>query len=144
MNFKKNRLRRKNYTMMEMLIVLVIIGLLVGIGTPVYMNHLKRAKINTAKTQIKLLEQSIFDFQLDLKRLPDSEHGLQELEKNVADDEKWDGPYIRPNVPKDPWGEDYVYTEPGENNDFDLVSYGSDRQPGGEGDASDISNWGKN
>jgi general secretion pathway protein G len=95
------------------------------------------------KTQIKLLEQSIFDFQLDLKRLPDSENGLRELEKNVANDEKWDGPYLKQNVPKDPWGEEYVYTQPGEHGDFDLMSYGSDKQPGGENEAEDICNWGK-
>ena len=134
--------RRKNYTMMEMVIVIVIIGLLTAIATPLYFKHMKRARVNTAQAQIKLLEQAIFDFQLDLKRLPDSENGLRELEENVANDEKWDGPYLRQSVPKDPWGSDYIYTVPGEHGDFDLVSYGSDRQLGGEGDAADISNHG--
>ncbi|MDD5597504.1 MAG: type II secretion system major pseudopilin GspG [Victivallaceae bacterium] len=134
--------RRKNYTMMEMVIVIVIIGLLTAIATPLYMNHLKRARINTAKTQIKLIEQAVFDFQLDMKRLPLAEHGLRELEENLANDEKWSGPYIRPNVPQDPWGGEYIYTVPGEHGDFDLACYGSDKQPGGQGDAADITNWG--
>ena len=134
---------RRYYTMMEMVIVIVIIGLLTAIATPLYMNHMKRAKLNTAKTQIRLLEQAIFDFQLDMKRIPNADHGLRELEENVASDENWNGPYIRPNVPKDPWGGQYIYTVPGEHGDFDLASYGSDRQPGGEDDAADITNWGK-
>ncbi len=134
--------RRRNYTMMEMVIVIVIIGLLAAMATPLYLRHMKRARVNTAKTQIRLLEQAIFDFQLDLKRLPDAEHGLRELEENVANDDKWDGPYLKQSVPKDPWGADYVYTVPGEQGDYDLISYGSDKQPGGEGDAADISNHG--
>ncbi len=142
MSFKQNRKHRRNYTMMEMVIVIVIIGLLAAMATPLYLKHMKRARINTAKTQIRLLEQAIFDFQLDLKRLPDGEHGLRELEENVANDEKWDGPYLKQNVPKDPWGEEYVYTQPGEHGDFDLISYGSDRQPGGENEAADICNYG--
>lgn len=143
MNFGKSRKCRKNYTMMEMVIVIVIIGLLTAIATPLYMNHMKKARINTTQTQIRMLEQAIFDFQIDMKRLPEADYGLRELEENVADDENWNGPYIRPNVPKDPWGSEYIYAAPGENGDFDLISYGSDRQPGGEGDAADISNWGK-
>ena len=139
-----NRKRRRNYTMMEMVIVIVIIGLLAAMATPLYLKHMKRARINTVKTQIRLLEQAIFDFQLDMKRLPDAEHGLRELEENVANDEKWDGPYLKQNVPKDPWGEEYIYKQPGEHGDFDLMSYGSDRQPGGEDEAADICNYGTN
>ncbi|MDD5727523.1 MAG: type II secretion system major pseudopilin GspG [Victivallales bacterium] len=135
---------RRYYTMMEMVIVIVIIGLLTAIATPLYMKHMKRAKVNTAQTQIRMLEQAIFDFQLDMKRLPGADHGLQELEENVTNDENWNGPYIRPNVPQDPWGGEYIYTVPGEKGDFDLASYGSDKQPGGNGDAADITNWGKN
>jgi general secretion pathway protein G len=136
--------RRQNYTMMEMVIVIVIIGLLTAIATPLYINHMKRAKVNTAKTQIRLIEQAIFDFQLTMKRLPDAEHGLCELEENVSSDENWKGPYIRPAVPKDPWGTDYIYNVPGENgSDYDIISYGSDKQPGGEDDAADLSNWSK-
>ena len=142
MSFKKNRKRRKNYTMMEMVIVIVIIGLLAAMATPLYINHMKRARVNTAKTQIRLIEQAIFDFQLDMKRLPDADNGLRELEENIGNDEKWNGPYLKQGVPKDPWGNDYVYKKPGEHGDYDLLSYGSDGQPDGEGDAADLSNWG--
>ncbi len=143
MTFKQNRLCRKNYTMMEMVIVLVIIGLLTSIAVPLYIKHMKQARVNTAKTQIRLLEQAIFDFQLDMKRFPDTDYGLRELDENVTSDENWNGPYLRPGVPKDPWGAEYIYDKPGEHGDYDLISYGSDNQPGGEGDAADISNWGK-
>ena len=67
--------------------------------------------------------------------------GLKALEENVQQEEKWDGPYIKPAVPKDPWGNDYVYVAPGEHGDFDLCSYGKDGQPDGEGENADINNW---
>ncbi len=142
MNRKNNeKILVRSFTLMEMVVVIVIITLLASIATPIYYNYVKKANISTAKAQIKVLEQAIFDFRLDIGKLPDDSDGLQSLITNVNDNEKWKGPYLRGNkVPKDPWGNDYVYTCPGENGDFDIISYGADGQAGGEGDNADIKN----
>ena len=138
------RIRRKNkkamscFTLMEMAVVVAIIALTATIVTPVYFNHVKKARVSTAKTQIALLEQAIMDFRLDVGRLPAS---LDDLAKNPGDD-KWNGPYLKRAVPKDPWGGNYIYTVPGTHGEFDLISYGGDRQMGGTGEAADLSNWG--
>ncbi|MBO5900438.1 MAG: type II secretion system major pseudopilin GspG, partial [Lentisphaeria bacterium] len=99
--------------------------------------------IGTAKTQIKLLSDAIVGYKTEVGKYPDSENGLRALLENVDDSEKWQGPYLNPAIlPKDPWGNDYVYTCPGEDNrDFDIVSYGADGEPGGEGENADITSW---
>ena len=132
-NFKRGR-----FTLIEVVVVIVILVMLASIATPLYFRHVRNAKISTAKTQIKLIEQSLMDLKLDTGSYPES---LEALTENVDQAEKWDGPYIKPNVPKDPWGNDYVYTSPGEHGDFDLVSYGADGQPGGTGENADITNY---
>jgi len=137
---KTKKLRFKRFTLIEVVVVIVILALLAGIATPLYFRHVKKAKISTAKTQINLIEQGIFDFRVDLDRLPDSSVGLRALIENVNGEKKWDGPYLK-KLPKDPWGNDYVYVCPGQHGDFDIISYGSDGQPGGTGDAADIGNW---
>ncbi len=127
------------FTLMEMAVVVAIIALTATIVTPVYFNHVKKARVSTARTQIALLEQAIMDFRLDVGRLPNS---LEDLSKKTNDD-KWNGPYLKRAVPKDPWGGNYIYTVPGTHGEFDLFSYGSDRQLGGTGEAADLSNWGE-
>lgn len=126
------------FTLMEMAVVIAIIALTATIVTPVYFNHVKKARVSTARTQIALLEQAIMDFRLDVGRLPNS---LDDLIKNPGDD-KWNGPYLKRAVPKDPWGGNYIYVVPGTHGEFDLLSYGSDRQLGGTGEAADLANWG--
>jgi general secretion pathway protein G len=133
----KNRRTITCFTLMEMAVVVAIIALTATIVTPVYFNHVKKARVSTAKAQIALLEQAIMDFRLDVGRLPNS---LDELVKKTGDD-KWNGPYLKRSVPKDPWGGTYIYTVPGTHGEFDLISYGSDRQTGGTGEAVDLSNW---
>ncbi len=132
---------RRDFTLIEMVVVIVIIALLASIVTPMYFRHVKRAKQGTAKAQIQLLEQAIFDFRLDTSKLPEQSAGLEALLKNVSGMEKWDGPYLKQGMPKDPWGNPYVYKCPGEHSEFDLISYGADGQPGGTGDNADIGNW---
>ena len=142
---KLNRSRRnfrRGFTLIEVVVVIVILVLLASIATPMYLNYIKRANVSAAKTQIKMLEDALTGYRLDLGKYPDTEAGLAALVENPDENEKWKGPYIKPNVPKDPWGNDYVYVSPGENGrDFDLSSYGADGQPGGEGDDADINNW---
>jgi len=139
MNIRMKKMKVKScFTLMEMAVVVAIIALTATIVTPVYFNHVKKARVSTARTQIALLEQAIMDFRLDVGRLPNS---LDDLVKNPGDD-KWNGPYLKRSVPKDPWGGNYIYTVPGTHGEFDLFSYGSDRQLGGTGEAADLSNWG--
>ncbi len=138
MKIKSNNRRAITcFTLMEMAVVMAIIATLATIVTPVYFNHVKKARAGTARAQIALLEQAIMDFRLDVGRLPSS---LDELMKNSGN-EKWNGPYLKRAVPKDPWGGNYIYSVPGTHGEFDLISYGSDKQQGGTGEATDISNW---
>ncbi len=138
---KKRQLRRRNFTLIEVVIVVVILVMLASIAVPMYFRHITSARVGTAKTQIKMLEQALMDYKLDTGKYPETADGLRALMENVAQDEKWKGPYIKPNVPKDPWGNDYIYACPGEHGEFDLSSYGADGQPGGEGENGDINNW---
>ena len=129
------------FTLIEVVVVIVILVMLASIAAPMYFRYVRQAKVSTAKTQIKLLEQALNDYKLDIGNYPDAADGLKALEENVQQDEKWDGPYIKPAVPKDPWGNEYVYVFPGEHGDFDLSSYGKDGQPDGDGENADINNW---
>ncbi len=138
MSRRKTR-RRSCFTLMEMVIVIAILGLLGGIAVPAYFQKLEKAKKQTAKTQIGMIEQAILDFQIDTGRLPKS---LDELIKNPGE-KKWNGPYLQKvsEVPKDPWGKEYVLTIPGAHGEFDIISYGKDGLAGGSGNAEDIGNW---
>ena len=140
MNVKK-QLKRRNFTLIEVVVVVIILVTLASVATPVYLNYVRKANVGAAKTQLKLLEQALMDYKLDVGKFPESSDGLQSLVENVSQSEKWDGPYLKPSVPKDPWGNDYVYVFPGEHGDFDLSSYGADGQPDGEGENADINNW---
>ncbi len=136
---KKNRLKRDSFTLIEVVVVIIILVTLASVATPIYMNYIKKANIGAATTQVKLLEDAITGYRLDVGSYPETLDGLM---TNISDSEKWNGPYIKPAVPKDPWGNDYVYICPGEvNKDFDLISYGKDGQPGGEDEDADIANY---
>lgn len=135
---KKRNFKRTRFTLIEVVVVIIILVTLASIATPIYLNYVKKANIGAAITQIKLLEDALTGYKLDVGSYPDS---LSALITNVDQNEKWDGPYIKPAVPKDPWGSDYVYTFPGEHGDFDLVCYGADGQPGGTGENADITNY---
>lgn len=128
------------FTLIEMVIVVAIIGLLASIATPLYFRHVNASKITAAKAQIQMLEQAILDFRLDTGKLPTQSQGLQILVAKDQAAKNWKGPYIK-GIPLDPWQNEYVYRIPGENGEFDLLSWGPDGQPGGEGDDADIGNW---
>ncbi len=135
---RSKKQRRSYFSLMEIIVALAIIALLASIATPLYLRHLRKAKISTAKSQIRMFEQALVDYRLDVGKLPDESNGLKALVENVSGDEKWDGPYLK-RLPLDPWSNDYIYTIPGENSEYEIKSYGSDGQPGGEKDAADIS-----
>jgi general secretion pathway protein G len=128
------------FTLLELLVVVVIIGLLAGFVAPRYFGQVGKSEMAVAKAQIDALEKALDQYRLDIGSYPNNELGLKALVERPADQPKWAGPYLRKAVPPDPWGKPYIYKVPGEKGDFDLVSYGKDGQPGGAGEAADISN----
>jgi general secretion pathway protein G len=140
---KEARVSRESaagFTLLELLVVVVIIGLLAGFVAPRYFGQVGKSEMAVAKAQIDALEKALDQYRLDIGSYPNNELGLKALVERPADQQKWAGPYLRKAVPLDPWGKPYVYKVPGEKGDFDLVSYGKDGQPGGSGEAADISN----
>jgi general secretion pathway protein G len=131
----------QGFTLLELLVVMVIIGLLAGYVGPRYFAQIGKSEIKVARAQIDALEKSLDQFRLDTGHYPSMEDGLEALVKRPSSEIKWDRPYLKKNVPQDPWGNAYLYRLPGEHSDFDLFSYGKDGRPGGEGEAADISNW---
>ena len=138
---KHKQIRRSAFTLIEVVVVIVILVTLASIATPLYMSYIKKANVGAAKTQMKMLEDALTGYRLDIGSFPSADAGLQALVENVDNNEKWEGPYIKPAIPKDPWGNDYVYVIPGEHGEYDLTSYGADGQPGGTGENADINNW---
>ena len=131
----------RGFTLLELLVVMVIIGLLAGYVGPKYFAQIGKSEIKTARAQIDALEKALDQYRLDTGHYPAMEQGLNALVARPANEPKWDGPYLKKAVPADPWGNAYVYRIPGEHGDFDLVSYGKDGQSGGAGEAADITNW---
>ena len=129
------------FTLLELLVVMVIIGLLASFVGPRYFSQVGKSEIKAARAQIDALEKALDQYRLDTGHYPAPDHGLGALITRPPNEPKWDGPYLRKAVPQDPWGNPYVYRIPGQHSDYDLVSYGKDGQPGGNGEASDITNW---
>jgi general secretion pathway protein G len=134
-------LGRAGFTLVELLVVMIIIGLLAALVGPRFIRQEEKAKIKAAKAQIELLGTALDTFRLDVGRYPRAEEGLEALRTKPGGLERWDGPYLKKEVPLDPWGQAYVYKSPGEHGPFDIVSYGADGAPGGEGDNRDIASW---
>ncbi|MBN2706697.1 MAG: type II secretion system major pseudopilin GspG [Deltaproteobacteria bacterium] len=131
----------RGFTLIELLIVMVIIGLLASLVAPTMFKKVGGAKRKTARAQIELLGTALDSYRLDNDVYPSSEQGLQALRNQPDGAKNWDGPYLPKDLPKDPWGNDYVYKSPGDHGDYDLSSYGVDGQPGGEDDNADINSW---
>ena len=131
----------RGFTLLELLVVMVIIGLLAGYVGPKYFSQIGKSEVKATRAQIDGLGKAIDQFRLDVGRYPTTEEGLKSLLVRPSNLTKWDGPYLSKNVPLDPWGNPYLYKSPGEHGEYDLLSYGKDGQPGGEGEAADIVNW---
>lgn len=131
----------QGFTLLELLVVMVIIGLLAGYVGPKYFSQIGKSEIKLARAQINALDTSLDQFRLDNGHYPSMEDGLAALVTRPASEARWDGPYLKKNVPHDPWGRPYVYKIPGEHGEYDLVSLGKDGQQGGEGEAADVTNW---
>ena len=131
----------RGFTLLELLVVMVIIGLLVGYVAPRYFSQVGKAEIKAARAQIDALEKALGQYRLDTGHYPSTDQGLQALNVQPSGEPKWQGPYLMKAVPPDPWGRQYVYRIPGEHGDFDLFSYGRDGQVGGKGEDADVTNW---
>jgi len=136
------RKSEKGFSLIELIVVLVILGLLAAVVGPNIYKKLAKGKEQIAKIQIKEFEGSLQLFSFDIGRFPTSAEGLDALIHNPGNLESWKGPYLaKEKVPDDPWGKPYVYRCPGQHGDYDLFSCGPDGVEGGEGENADITSW---
>jgi general secretion pathway protein G len=132
--------RSTGFTLLELLVVIVIIGLLAAYVGPKYFSQLGKSEVTVTKAQIEAFEKSLDTYRLDVGRYPTTEEGLAALlAAPPTAGAKWNGPYLKKGVPPDPWGRPYQYKAPGAKAEYEIVSLGKDGQPGGEGDNADIS-----
>ena len=131
----------RGFTLLELLVVMVIIGLLAGYVGPKYFSQIGKSEIKATRAQIDALGKALDQFRLDTGHYPTMEEGLAALVTRVPNEPKWDGPYLTKDVPPDPWGNPYIFKIPGDHSEYDLLSYGKDGQPGGTGEAADVTNW---
>ena len=131
----------RGFTLLELLVVLVIIGLLAGYVAPRYFSQVGKSEVKAAQAQINALEKALDHYRLDVGRYPSTEQGLKALVEPPQGEAKWRGPYLQKAIPLDPWGRAYQYKSPGEHGEFDLWSFGKDGQPGGTGDGADVTSW---
>jgi general secretion pathway protein G len=131
--------RRAGFTLLELLVVIVIIGLLAAYVGPRLFAQLGKSEVVIAKAQMESFEKSLDTFRLDVGRYPTTEEGLAALmTAPPAVATKWNGPYLKKGVPSDPWGHAYQYRAPGAKNEYEIVTTGKDGQPGGTGENADI------
>lgn len=135
------RHRQSGFTLMELLVVLAILGLLMALVGPNVLNQLGGAKTKTAGIQIKDLEQALEMYKLDVGRYPSTQEGLEALVSKPGSITGWNGPYLKSDVPMDPWNRPYNYKYPGDNAEVDIFTYGANGTPGGEGEDRDVGNW---
>ena len=128
----------KGFTLLELLVVIVIIGLLAGYVAPRYFSQVGKSEVQVARAQIDSLEKALDQYRLDVRRYPSAEQGHDALVSAPQGEAGWSGPYLKKAVPSDPWGRAYVYRMPGTKGDFDLFSLGKDGKPGGTGEDADI------
>jgi general secretion pathway protein G len=136
-----HRFRHAGFTLLELLVVMVILGLLAGYVAPKYFAQVGKSEAKAARAQIEALEKSFDMYRLDTGHYPTSEQGLDALVSKPPNEPKWSGPYLKKAVPVDPWGRPYIYKFPGEHGDYDIQSLGKDGRPGGEGDNADVKSW---
>ena len=132
---------RRGFTLLELLVVMVIIGLLAGYVGPKLFAQIGKSESKVARAQIDALQKALDQYRIDTGRYPATEQGLAVLVQRPADEPKWGGPYLAKAVPADPWGRPYLYTSPGSHGEYDLQSLGKDGQAGGSGDDADLTSW---
>jgi len=138
----KRQPQSEGFTLLELLVVMVIIGLLASYVAPQYFDQIGKSEVKATRAQLDSLEKALGTYRLDVGHYPTTEQGLRALTDRPADEPKWSGPYLSKSVPPDAWGHAYVYRYPSSTGrEFDLVSLGKDGQVGGSGLDADISVW---
>ncbi|MBA3032554.1 MAG: type II secretion system major pseudopilin GspG [Gammaproteobacteria bacterium] len=130
--------KERGFTLLELLVVVAIIGLLVAYVGPRYVSQIGKSETVAARAQIEALAKALDTLRLDTGHYPSAAQGLAALRERPAGEASWNGPYLKKDVPADPWGKPYVYRTPGPKGDFILLSYGRDGVPGGSGENADI------
>jgi general secretion pathway protein G len=139
---EKTARKRRGFTLLELMVVLLILALLGTIAAPRVTKYLRKAKAQTAKIQVDALGAAVDSFHLDTGRFPSNDEGLKALMDHPNDTANWDGPYLKKRDSLiDPWGHPYLYRFPGQHGEYDVYTLGSDNREGGEGDAADVGNW---
>jgi general secretion pathway protein G len=133
--------RAAGFTLMELLLVLMIIGMLAALVGPTLYQRIKPAKQSATRAQLANFSTALDAFYVDCERYPTTQEGLTALRDRPEGAEKWNGPYLKKEVPMDPWGHPYVYRAPGRSGGYEIVSYGADGREGGDGDNADINSW---
>ncbi len=131
----------RGFTLLELLVVMVIIGLLAGYVGPKLFAQIGKSEVKITRAQIDGLQKALDQYRIDTGRYPGTPHGLAALLVRPGDEPRWQGPYLAKAVPKDPWGRDYRYRAPGEHGEYDLYSLGRDGAPGGSGEDADQTSW---
>lgn len=138
--YRKQGRAARGFTLLELLVVIVIIGLLAAYVGPKYFSQLGKSEVTVAKAQIEAFEKALDTYRLDVGRYPTTEEGMGALmTAPPTAGAKWNGPYLKKGVPADPWGRPYAYKSPGSKGEYEITSLGKDGQPGGTGDNADIS-----
>jgi general secretion pathway protein G len=136
-------LDQAGFTLIELLIVVIILGVLAGLVGPRLFGRVGQSRQAAARVQIELLGAALDQFKLDVGRYPNSQEGLQALQQSPGNAPGWEGPYLKKDIPRDPWGNPYQYKSPGDHGEYDLLSLGSDGGAGGDGEAGDVTSWGE-
>jgi len=131
----------KAFTLTELLVVLVIIGLLAALVGPVLYKHINPAKQSVARAQIENFMSGLDSYFLDVGKFPTTQQGLAALRTKPEDGANWQGPYLKKEIPLDPWGNPYIYHAPGRNGGYEIISYGADGKEGGDNENADINSW---
>jgi general secretion pathway protein G len=130
------------FTLLELLVVMVIIGLLASYVAPRFFDQIGKSEVKAARAQMDAFEKALATYRIDTGHFPSGDQGLKALVERPSTEPKWSGPYLAKALPPDPWGRAYLYRAPGEQGrDYDLLSLGKDGQRGGSGDNADISVW---
>jgi general secretion pathway protein G len=142
MGLDERFVRARGFTLLELLVVMLIIGLLAAYVAPRYFGQIGKSEVKATRAQLDAFEKALGTYRIDTGHFPATQQGLAALAQRPSDEPKWSGPYLAKAVPADPWGRPYVYRQPGDaGRDYELFSYGKDGQAGGEAENADVSVW---